>query len=52
MVHAVGQVVNGIMVPTFTEMFKQLAVILVDWEDHRVQVPYTSSLTYRELLCA
>ena len=32
------QVVNGIMVPTFTEMFKLLAVALVDWEDHRVQV--------------
>jgi len=37
-------VVNGIMVPTFTEMFKLLAVALVDWEDHRVQSKYDNVL--------
>merc|ERR1711865_392503 len=37
-------VVNGCLVPTFKEMFKQLATLLVDWEDHRVQSKYDNNL--------
>jgi len=40
----IAGVVNGLLVVTFSEAFKQLGVLLVDWEGHRTQTEYDNAL--------